>query len=120
MNQGCSPYKSTDLDETPELAFSGPVRITAIHAINLGESPRYLKFYNAAAVDSVTVGTTVSAWTCAVPSAGNTNGGGFTLAIPGGLYFSLGVVIAATTAAGDDDTGAPEINEIVVNLALDG
>ena len=114
---GCTPWSSIDLDESEETVRIGATNVLAIHCINLAATPRYLKFYDGLIAD-VVVGTTVPKWRCAIPSSGSTDGGGFTLSIPTGLFFRAGLVVAATTGVADSDTGAPGDNEVVVNLAV--
>ena len=62
------------------------------------------------------VGTTVPDLTFPLPTAGSTNGAGFTLAIPNGIAFGTAITIAATTGVADADAGAPGVNDVVVNL----
>ncbi len=112
---GTTLYKNIDVDESEDAVKATPGQIYWIHAINLKATPLYLKFYNAT-VASVTVGTTVPDLTFPVPSQGDTNGSGFVLAIPNGIAFSTAITIAATTAVGDADSGAPDANELVVNI----
>lgn len=115
--RGCTPYHNVDVDETPASVAAKSTRLLAIHVINVGAAPRYLKLYDAL-VANVTVGTTVPKLTFAIPAQFDNNGGGFTLSIPEGIYFATGLVIAATTGVADNDTGAPGTKEVVVNLAV--
>jgi hypothetical protein len=73
-----------------------------------------LKFYNATAA-SVTVGTTTPDLTFPVPSAGDTNGAGFNIAIPNGIAFGTALTVAATTGFADNDSGAPAANALILN-----
>ena len=112
---GTTLYKNIDVDESEDQVKGSAGQVFWVHAINLKATPLYLKFYNVAAA-SVTVGTTVPDLTFPVPSAGDTNGAGFTLAIPNGIAFSTAITIAGTTGVADNDSGAPGANELVVNL----
>ncbi len=111
---GTTLYKNIDVDETEDQVKGSAGQIYWIHAINLNASARYLKIYNATAA-SVTVGTTVPDLTFPVP-ANSTTGAGFVLSVPNGIAFSTAITIAATTAVGDADSGAPGANEVIVNM----
>lgn len=112
---GTTIFRSIDLDETEEEIKSTAGQVYWIHAMNLAATKRFLKFYNATAA-SVTVGTTTPVMTFALPTQGDTNGTGFTLAIPNGIAFGTAITVAATTGVADSDTGAPGANEVIVNI----
>lgn len=112
---GTTLYKNIDVDESEDQVKGTAGQVYWIHAINVGSSVRYLKFYNATAA-SVTVGTTVPDLTFPVPTQGDANGAGFTLSIPNGIAFGTAITIAATTGVADNDSGAPGANEVIVNL----
>lgn len=112
---GTTLYKNIDVDESEDQVKGSAGQVYWVHAINLKATPLFLKFYNATAA-SVTVGTTVPDLTFPVPSAGDTNGAGFTLSIPNGVAFGTAITIAATTGVADNDSGAPGANELIVNL----
>lgn len=112
---GTTIFRSIDLDESEEEVKATAGQVYWIHAMNMASSVRYLKFYNATAA-SVTVGTTTPVMTFALPTSGDTNGAGFTLAVPSGIAFSTAITVAATTGVADNDTGAPGANEVIVNL----
>lgn len=112
---GTTIFRSIDLDETEEDVKTSAGQVYWIHAMNLGSSTRFLKFYNATAA-SVSVGTTTPVLTFPLATQGDTNGAGFTLAIPNGIAFSTAICVAATTGIADSDTGAPGANEVVVNI----
>ena len=112
---GVTPFKSLDLDESEEEVKGSAGQVYFIHAMNLAASKRYLKFYNDTAAN-VTVGTTTPVLTFVLGTQGDTNGAGFTLAIPQGIAFSAAITIAATTGFADNDTGAPGANEVIVNI----
>ena len=112
---GTTIFRSIDLDESEEEVKATAGQVYWLHCINLAASLRYLKFYNATAA-SVTVGTTTPVMTIPIPTQGDTNGAGFTLAIPNGIAFSTAITVAATTGIADADTGAPGANEVIINL----
>ena len=112
---GLSSFRSLDLDETEEEVKATAGTIYAIHAFNLGTTPRYLKIYNGTAA-GVTVGSTTPLLTFPIPSPGDANGAGFVLNIPQGIACSTGITVAATTGLGDADTGAPGAGEVILNL----
>lgn len=112
---GTTPYKNLDVDETEDEVKGTAGQVYWIHAMNLSASKLYLKFYNATAA-SVVVGTTTPVLTFPIGTQGDTNGFGFTLAIPNGIQFDTAITVAATTGVADNDTGAPGANELVLNL----
>ena len=92
---GTTLYKNIDVDESEDQVKGTAGQVYWIHAINLRTTPVYLKFYNATAA-SVTVGTTTPDLTFPVPSAGDANGGGFTISIPNGIAFGTAITIAVS------------------------
>jgi hypothetical protein len=110
---GCSLYRSIDLDETEEEVKATAGTLYGVMFSNMAASTRFLKFYNATAAN-VTVGTTTPVLTIAIP--GNTSddvSGVFS--VPQGIAFSTAITMAATTGITDADTGAPGANEVIVN-----
>lgn len=112
---GTTIFRSIDLDETEEEIKGTAGQIYWIHAMNLATTVRYLKVYNATAA-TVVVGTTTPVLTFPIPTAGSTNGAGFNFAVPNGIAFGTAITVAATTGVADNDTGAPGVNEVVVNI----
>lgn len=112
---GTTIFRSIDLDESEEQIKATAGQVYWIHAMNLSASTIFLKFYNATAA-SVTVGTTTPVLTFPLATQGDTNGAGFTLAIPNGIAFGTAITVAATTGIADSDTGAPAANVCVVNI----
>lgn len=111
---GCSIFRSLDLDESEEEVKASAGTVYGVWFSNMATSTRFLKFYNATAA-SVTVGTTTPVLTLALP--GNTSddiSGVFS--IPQGIGFSTAITVAATTAIADNDTGAPSANDVIVNI----
>lgn len=113
---GASYFKSIDLDETEEQVKAAAGQLYGGVVMNLTASVLYFKVYNATAA-SVIVGTTVPDLTIPIPTAGSTNGAGFTLPIPAtGLEFSTAITVACTTGIADNDSGAPAANACAVAL----
>lgn len=113
-SNGCSIYRSINLDETEEEVKATAGTLYGVWFSNIATTTRFLKFYNATAA-SVVVGTTTPVLTLAIP--GNTNddvSGVFSM--PQGIAFSTAITIAATTGLADNDTGAPGENDVVVNV----
>ena len=111
---GCSIFRSLDLDESEEEVKGSAGTVYGVWFSNMATSTRFLKFYNATAA-SVTVGSTTPVLTLALP--GNTSddiSGVFS--IPQGIKFDTAICVAATTAIGDSDTGAPSANDVIVNI----
>jgi len=111
---GCSLFRSIDLDETEEEVKGTAGTLYGVMFSNMATSTRFLKFYNATAA-SVTVGTTTPVMTLALP--GNTSddiSGVFS--IPQGIAFGTAITVAATTGIADNDTGAPSANDVIVNV----
>jgi hypothetical protein len=112
---GATPYKNLDCDETEDEIKGTAGKLYWVHAINLANAKRYLKFYNATAAN-VTVGTTTPVLTFPIPTMGDTNGAGFTINFGDmGVQFDTALTVAATTGFADNDTGAPGANEIILN-----
>lgn len=111
---GCDIFRSLDLDESEEEVKASAGTVYGVWFSNTATATRFLKFYNATAA-SVTVGSTTPVLTLALP--GNTSddvSGVF--AIAQGIAFSTAITVAATTAVGDSDTGAPSANDVIVNI----
>lgn len=112
---GTTIFRSLDIDQTEEDVKTSAGQVYWIHAMNLVSTKRYLKFYNATAAN-VTVGTTTPVLTFALATQGDTNGAGFTIAIPNGIAFSTAICVACTTGLADNDTGAPGDNDVIINI----
>jgi hypothetical protein len=111
---GSTPHKNLDCDETEDDIKTSPGQLFWIHAINLANAKRYLKFYNATAANT-TVGTTTPVLTFPLPTQGDTNGAGFSISFPYGVVFDTAICVAATTGFADNDTGAPGTNDVILN-----
>lgn len=110
---GATPYKLNSAASTNATSVKASAgQVYSIMATNQNAAVRYLKLYNKASAP--TVGTDTPVQTYAIPGA--TAGAGFTLSIPVGMTFPLGIAFAITTGAADSDTGAVAANEVIVNL----
>lgn len=112
---GLTTFRSLDLDESEEEVKGTAGTVYGMWISNTATATRYVKFYDATAA-SVTVGTTTPMITVAVPGnsaddvTGNFNVGGL------GILFGTAISVAATTGRADNDTGAPDAGDIVVNV----
>lgn len=113
---GTTSYKNIDVDAKDEVKATAG-QVYWIHAMNTTAAPVFLKFYDSAAGD-VTVGTTVPDHTFLVPANADSDGAGFTLAIPNGIEFGTGITIAGTGLVADNDNTALSANALIVNLGF--
>ncbi len=113
---GHTPYQNLDVDESEDDVKTSAGKLYWVHAINLGTTKRYLKFYNATAANT-TVGSTTPLLTFPIPCDGTANGNGFTIHFGSmGCQFDTAICIAATTGFAVADSGAPGTNDVIVNL----
>lgn len=110
---GLSIYYDNDLDETAVAVKGSAGTLYAIHAINLTAAPLYLQLFNVAQ-GSVTVGTTTPTVQFVIPANADSDGAGFTLAVPQGIAFGTAITAAASTNS--EGNGAPTGNACNVNL----
>lgn len=111
---GLSIFRSLDLDETEEDVKTSPGCVYGVWVTNTATSTRWVKFYNDTAAN-VVVGATTPVITFGVP--GNTSddiSGVF--ASTHGIQFSTAICVAATTGVADTDTGAPAVNDVIINI----
>ena len=114
-NGGLSIFRSLDIDESEEEIKASAGTIYGMWVTNTATSTRFVKFYNATAA-SVTVGTTTPVITIGIPGntsddvSGNFGPGGM------GIGFATAISVAATTAAADNDTGAPSAGDVIINV----
>ena len=105
-----TPYKNLDVDETGVLVSAGFHVIESVYFYNAAATVRYGKLYDKATAP--TVGTDVPVHTYPIPP-----GLGVVVTVPnGGLGFSLGIGIGATTGLADNNTGAPAANDVICNI----
>lgn len=108
---GPTVFRSTvDLDETEEEVKASAGQVYGYYFHNVASAFRYLKWYNQTAA-SVIVGTTVPYLTMGLPatSAGH-------ISFPHGIPFGTAITVACTTGVADSDTGAPNANDVAVNI----
>jgi len=112
---GLSIFRSLDLDESEEEVKASAGVVYGMWVTNTATATRFIKLYNATAAN-VTVGTTTPVITIAIPGnssddvSGSFNVGGL------GIGFATAISVAATTAAADNDTGAPAAGDCIVNV----
>jgi len=108
---GLSMFKSIDIDETEEEVKGSAGTLYGFYAYNNAASgtARFVKFYNNTAAGT-TVGTTVPNLTFELDGKQ-----GMCISFPQGIAFGTGITVAATTAAADNDTGAPSANDCLIN-----
>lgn len=106
---GLSPIKFLDTDESQDEIKGSAGKLYRLDVWNEHASAkRYVKLYNAVTGD-VTVGATVPVMTIPVAAGEELH-----LVFEGGLEFSAGICVAATTGLADNDAGAPGANEIII------
>jgi len=98
---------------TGVLVSAGAHQVYSIAAFNNSSTIAYLKLYNKATAP--TVGTDTPVWIGMIPGPA-AGGGGFTLYIPTGLVFSLGIGYGVTTGIANADTTAPAASAYLVNI----
>lgn len=108
---GTSIFRSIDLDETEEEAKATAGQLYMLDVYNNDAAAEmFIKVYDATAA-SVVVGTTTPVMT--VPCAASTH---CRIEMSHGIAFANAITFAATTAVADSDTGAPDANDVVVNV----
>ena len=111
---GCSIFRSLDLDETEEDIKTSAGQVYGMWITNLATSTRFVKFYNATALN-VIVGTTPPVITIGIPGNSSDDVAGL-FASTMGIAFDTAISAAATTGIADADTGAPGANEVLINV----
>lgn len=108
---GLTIFRSIDLDESEEEVKGTAGQLYFLDIYNNDASAEmFVKVYNATAA-SVTVGTTTPVMT--IPCAASTH---CQINVPLGMAFSTAITVAATTGVADNDTGAPDANDVLVNI----
>jgi hypothetical protein len=87
---------------------NSPGQIYSIHAVNINAAARYLKVYDKATAPTQ---ADTPALTIHLPATGSRE-----ILFPIGVEFSAGISIRVTTGVADNDTGAPTVNETIVNM----
>ena len=107
---GLTIFRSIDVDESEEEIKGTAGQIYSMYLYNRSAADRFIKFYNATAA-SVTVGTTTPVLTFQLAADQ-----GLTINEPNGIAFGTAICIAATTGVADNDTGAPDANDVLANV----
>ena len=107
---GLIVYRSIDLDESEEEVKATAGQLFGWYLYNAAASMRYLKFYNATAVNT-TVGTTTPVLTIPVAAGAAAN-----VEFSNGIAFGTAISAAVTTGLADNDTGAPAANDFIINI----
>ncbi len=111
-NPSSSIFRSIDLDEGAcEVVSTVPCGITGMWVTNTATTTRFIKFYDAT---SGTIGTGTPVITFGIPGNTSDDIAGLT----GGctIGFLVGCCVGASTGVADNDTGAPGVNDVVVNI----
>jgi hypothetical protein len=110
---GTTPYKLISTASTnANVVKASAGNLYSITAIGQTSTIKYLKLYNKATAP--TVGSDVPVMTIPVPA--NTQGAGLTIPFPISGNFPLGIGIAITSGAADNDTGAIGAGDVILNL----
>ena len=110
---GTTPYKLISLATTnANVVKATPGNLYSIIAIGLTSTVRYLKLYSKASAP--TVGTDVPVMTIPIPA--NTQGAGVAIPFSMGVNFPLGIAIAITSGAADNDAVAVGAGDVIINL----
>jgi len=105
MGSKSAIYKNAALTGTAILVKTGPCSLNSYHIFNTTTAECYVQFFDAAAAADVTVGTSPT-FVLGIPAETAAGlGSGACCAIPKVIQFTLGLVVASTTAA-DGSTGA--------------
>jgi hypothetical protein len=113
---GATPFYNLDVDETEDAIKASAGQLYELYLFNTTAAPLFVKLYNATTAN-VTVGTTTPLRTIPVPANADSDGAGVVLTWPMGLAFSTAITIACTTAAADNDTGAPGAGALIASGA---
>lgn len=98
----------------PNVICSEPCKLTMLCAGNINDQEVFLKVYDKATAPDE---TDTPKFTFPIP--GNTRGSGSNVPLPNdGIRFERGLSIRMTTGLADNDTGATQANEQVVNGAF--
>jgi len=106
---GYSIYRDIDLDETGISVKGSAGQVFGWFMYNLASGTRYIKLYNDSGAP--TIGTDTPVLTIPLGADQGAN-----VEYLGGIAFSSGIGIGATTGVADNDTGAPGDNEVIVNV----
>lgn len=99
--------RNIDIDESGDLIITGPKQLFGMIITSIASGARYLKIYDKATAP--TVGTDTPKMTIPLPATSQP----LAIEFVGGIDFTLGIGVGATTGVADADTGAPGANEVV-------
>lgn len=105
---GSTPYTNIDLGTTGQVVKNGVGQVYNYYIYNNATAVRYVKWY-----DKGTAPTQADTpvWTFGIPPGGAAN-----VAFPNGIAFAAGISLRGTTGVAVADTGAPNANDLVVNV----
>lgn len=101
--------RNIDVDESGDAGVASPCMLHGWFIHNKNAATIYVKVYNKATAP--TVGTDTPALTIPIPTGASAN-----VEFLGGIEFTAGIGLGATTGVADNDTGAPGANDVIVNL----
>jgi hypothetical protein len=101
-------YRTLDCQPTGVNIKSTPGEVAGWYLSNQAASVRYVKLYDKATAP--TSGDTPRL-TLGIPANSAAN-----VLAPAGVDFTVGIGIRGTTGVADNDTGAPTVNDLIVNL----
>jgi len=115
INSRLGTYRDLDVNETGRVTLAVPCILRGYWIYNNGNTTRYLKFYNQATIPTQT-DTPKMTWPMPPGAAAHRT-------LPkdpdGGIVFSAGLALRATTGVADSDVGAPGANDVVVCLEVE-
>lgn len=106
---GLSISRNLDIDESGDNEVNTACQLYGWYIYNNNAATVYLKLYNDSSAP--TVGTDTPVMTIPIPSGSAAN-----VEFTNGIAFSSGLGVGATTGVADNDTGAPDANDVVGNF----
>lgn len=114
-DDGLDSKMDIDVDENKAFLNATDTTIYGISAFNSTNAPIYLKFWDQGEA-TVTVGSTTPKLTFLIPANSVSNGAGFVLNVPQGIFFNYQVVWAATTGVDASSSTGPATNGCILNF----
>ena len=102
-------YRNIVADAAGILVLARPGSVFGYEIYNAAAAARFVKLYDVSVAP--TVGTTTPAITIGIQATTR-----ISVEFRGGIYFPTGIGIGTTTGILDSDTGAPAVNDVVINL----
>jgi|APSaa5957512535_1039671.scaffolds.fasta_scaffold314223_1 hypothetical protein len=100
--------RNLDVDQTGDIGIAVPCALTGYYISNQNAAVIYVKFYDqVAAADE----NDTPVLTLAIPTASAAN-----MPLDSPAVFFNGLALRATTGVADNDTGAPDANDVVANI----